>query len=156
MAIFTGKIIEAYYTNSENSAVEVIYNSGDKAINHYLAVDFNNQDFKDLIAEYDTDKIGEATVARNRKYAKQLHDIVNEGIKAKTDVKEKISTEDFVKKLLTYDPADDGCREIFFTMKVQTFELQKVKDSGDDQVKDNLRNAKTPLELLACLARIDD
>jgi len=50
MAIFTGKIIEAYFANSENSAVEVIYNDGDKAINHYLAVDYNNQVFKDRIA----------------------------------------------------------------------------------------------------------
>ena len=46
MAIFSGKIIEAYFTNSENNAVEVIYKDGEKAINYYLAVDFNNKDFK--------------------------------------------------------------------------------------------------------------
>lgn len=156
MAIFTGKIIEAYFANSENSAVEVIYNDGDKAINHYLTVDYTSQDFKDLIAEYDTDKISEATIARNRRYAKQLSEMVNEGIAAKTDVKEKISVDDFVKKLLAYDPTDDESREIFFTMKVQIFEMQKVKDSGDNQIKENLRNAKTPLELIASFNKIDD
>ena len=36
MAIFSGKIIEAYYANSENDTVEVIYKDGEKAINHYL------------------------------------------------------------------------------------------------------------------------
>ena len=40
MAIFTGKIIEAYFANSENNTVEVIYNDGQKAINHFLPVDF--------------------------------------------------------------------------------------------------------------------
>ena len=42
MAIFSGKIIEAYYSNSENDTVEVIYKDGEQAINHYLKVDFNN------------------------------------------------------------------------------------------------------------------
>ena len=31
MAIFSGKIIEAYFANSENDTIEVIYNDGDKA-----------------------------------------------------------------------------------------------------------------------------
>ena len=105
MAIFTGKIIEAYFANSENDSVEVIYRDGDKAINHYLAVDFNNQDFKDLIAEYNTDKIAEATIARNRKYAQQLSDMVDAGIKAKTDVKQRLSAEDLVKKILNFGKA---------------------------------------------------
>ena len=156
MAIFTGKIIEAYFANSENSAVEVIYNDGDKAINHYLTVDYTSQDFKDLIAEYDTDKIGEATIARNRNYARQLSDMVDEGIAAKTDLKKKISVGDFVKKLLAYDATDDESREIFFTLKLQVFELQKVKDNKDPEIKDSLRRAKTPLELFACLGRIND
>ena len=47
MAIFSGKIIEAYFANSENNTVEVIYEDGKRAINHYLPVDYNNQDFKD-------------------------------------------------------------------------------------------------------------
>ena len=51
MAIFSGNIIEAYYANSENNTVEVIYKQGEKAINHYLKVDYKNQDFKDLIEE---------------------------------------------------------------------------------------------------------
>ena len=96
MAIFSGKIIEAYFTNSENNAVEVIYENGKRAISHYLPVDYNNQDFKDLISEYSTDKIAESTIARNRRYAQQLSDIVDAGIKAKTDIKQRVSVEDFV------------------------------------------------------------
>ena len=54
MAIFSGKIIEAYFTNSENNAVEVIYNDGTRAVSHYIKVDFKDNDFKELISEYDT------------------------------------------------------------------------------------------------------
>ena len=80
MAIFSGNIIEAYYANSDNDTIEVIYKQGEQAINHFLKVDYNDQDFKDLIEEYDTDKIAASTIARNRQYAKQLSDMVDQGI----------------------------------------------------------------------------
>ncbi len=156
MAIFTGKIIEAYFANSENDAVEVIYQDGTRAINHYLQVDYNNKDFKDLIEEYNTDKIAEATIARNRRYAQQLSDIVDAGIKAKTDLKKRVSVEDFVKAILNFDPKDKQCQEILFTIKVEIFEMQKIKNSTDKQKKSQIRTAKTPLELLVAYTNFDD
>lgn len=156
MAIFTGKIIEAYFANSENDAVEVIYQDGTRAINHYLSVDYSNKDFKDLIAEYSTDKIAEATIARNRRYAQQLSDIVDAGIKAKTDLKKRVSVEDFVKAILNFDPKDKQCQEILFTVKVEIFETEKVKSSADKQKKSKLRTAKTPLELLVAYNNFND
>tara|TARA_B100000780_G_scaffold166059_1_gene116177 strand:+ start:2800 stop:3270 length:471 start_codon:yes stop_codon:yes gene_type:complete len=156
MAIFSGKIIEACFANSENNTVEVIYKDGTKAINHYLAVDFNNQDFKDLIAEYNTDKIAEATIARNRNYARQISDIVDEGIKAKTNVKQKVSVEDFVKKILHFDPADPESMEILFTTKIEIFETDKLKKSTNKEYKKKLRSAKTPIELLTIYNELND
>ena len=156
MAIFSGKIIEAYFANSENNTVEVIYEDGKRAINHYLPVDYNNQDFKDLISEYNTDKIAEATIARNRKYAQQLSDLVDQGIKFKTDVKQRISIEDFVECILKFDPNDTQCKEMLFTIKVEIFETEKVKSSTDKDKKSQLRSAKTPLELLVAYNNFDD
>lgn len=156
MAIFSGKIIEAYFTNSENNTVEVIYKDGKRAINHYLPVDFNNEDFKDLISEYNTDKIAEATIARNRKYAQQLSDLVDSGIKSKTDVKQRISVEDFVDKIINFDPENEECREIMFTLKVQLFETKAIKESVDKDLKTRLRTAETPIELLVHYNRLND
>ena len=156
MAIFSGKIIEAYFTNSENNAVEVIYENGKRAISHYLPVDYNNQDFKDLISEYSTDKIAESTIARNRRYAQQLSDIVDAGIKAKTDIKQRVSVEDFVKSILYFDPNDPQCKEMLFTTKVEIFETEKVKESTDKVRKSKLRYAKTPLELLVTYNEFND
>src|SRR5210317_2200982 len=98
MAIFSGNIIEAYYANSDNDTIEVIYKQGEKAINHFLRVDYNNQDFKDLIKEYDTDKIAGSTIARNRNYARQLSELVNAGIQSRTDKTEKVKVtiDDFI------------------------------------------------------------
>ena len=156
MAIFSGKIIEAYFANSENNTVEVIYKDGDRAINHYLPVDFNSEEFKDLIEEYDTDKIAEATIARNRRYAQQLSDVVDAGIKAKTDLKQKISVGDFVKKILNYDDKDSDAKEILFSLKISVFEMDKIKNCEDNDYKTKLRSAKTPIELLAIYNELDD
>jgi hypothetical protein len=156
MAIFSGKIIEAYFANSENDAVEVIYEEGSKAINHYIKVDFNDQDFKDLIAEYNTDRIAEATIARNRIYAKQISDLVDAGIKSRTDLKKKISAEDFVKLIIDFDPTNAECKEILFTLKVQIFETKKVKESTNEEYKSRMRSAKTPIEILGVYDKLDD
>ena len=124
MAIFSGNIIEIYYANSDNNTIEVIYKQGEKAINHFLRVDYNDQDFKDLIEEYDTDKIA-STIARNRQYAKQLSDMVDQGIKSKTDIKQRVSVEEYIDSMLNFNSSDKQSAEILFALKVKVFE--KIK-----------------------------
>ena len=66
MAIFSGKIIEAYYTNADNTCIEVLYKEGEKAICYYIEPDMLNPNFKALIEEYPMAKIAESTVQRNK------------------------------------------------------------------------------------------
>ena len=155
MAVFSGKIIEAYYANSDNDCVEVIYKRDDKAINHYLKVDFNNQDFKDLIEEYDTDKIAASTIARNRQYAKQLSDMIDQGIKSKTDVKQRVSIEEFIDSMLNFNSSDKQSAETLFALKVKIFEQDKVKSCNDKDLKSSLRSAKTPVDLISIFKKIN-
>ena len=155
MAVFSGKIIEAYYANSDNDCVEVIYKQDDKAINHYLKVDFNNQDFKDLIEEYNTDKIAASTIARNRQYAKQLSDMIDQGIKSKTDVKQRVSIEEFIDSMLNFNSSDKQSAETLFALKVKIFEQDKVKSCNDKDLKSSLRSAKTPVDLISIFKKIN-
>ena len=155
MAIFSGNIIEAYYANSENNTIEVIYKQGEKAINHYLKVDYKDQDFKDLIEEYDTDKIAASTIARNRKYAKQLSDMVDQGIKSKTDVKQRVSVEEYIDSMLNFNSSDKQSAEILFALKVKVFENDKVKSCNDKDLKSSLRSAKTPVDLISIFKKIN-
>ena len=140
MAIFSGNIIEAYYANSDNDTIEVIYKQGEQAINHFLKVDYNDQDFKDLIAEYDTDKIAGSTIARNRNYARQLSEMVDAGIHAKTDnkVKVKVSVDDFIDSIINFKSGDKQSAETLFALKVKIFENDKVKSCEDKDLKSNL------------------
>ena len=155
MAIFSGKIIEAYYSNSENDTVEVIYKEGEQAINHYLKVDFKNQDFKDLIEEYDTDKIAASTIIRNRQYAKQLSDMVDQGIKSKTDIKQKVSVEEYIDSMLNFNSSDKQSTEILFALKVKIFEQDKVKNCKDKELLKQLRSSKNSVELISVFSKIN-
>ena len=155
MAIFSGNIIEAYYANENNDTVEVIYKQGEKAINHYLKVDYKDKDFKDLIEEYDTDKIAASTIARNRQYAKQLSDMVDQGIKSKTDVKQRVSVEEYIDSMLNFNSSDKQSAEILFALKVKVFENDKVKSCNDKDLKSSLRSAKTPVDLISIFKKIN-
>jgi len=155
MAIFSGNIIEAYYANSDNDTIEVIYKQGEQAINHFLKVDYNNQDFKDLIEEYDTDKIAASTIARNRQYAKQLSDMVDQGIKAKTDVKHKVSVEEYIDSMLNFNSSDKQSAEILFALKVKIFEQDKVKSCTNKELLKQLRSSKNPVQLISVFSKIN-
>ena len=61
-----------------------------------------------------------------------------------------------MKSILNFDPDDAQCKEMLFTLKVEIFETQKVKQSTDKQKKSNLRSAQTPLELLVAYNEFDD
>ena len=155
MAIFSGNIIEAYYANSDNDTIEVIYKQGEQAINHFLKVDYNDQDFKDLIEEYDTDKIATSTIARNRQYAKQLSDMVDQGIKSKTDVKQKVSVEEYIDSMLNFNSSDKQSAEILFALKVKVFEQDKVKSCSDKELLKQLRSSKNPVQLISVFNKIN-
>ena len=157
MAIFSGNIIEAYYANSDNDTIEVIYKQGEKAINHFLKVDYNNQDFKDLIAEYDTDRIAGSTIARNRNYARQLSELVNAGIQSRTDKNEKVKVtiDDFIDTIINFDNKNEQCNEILFSLKVKLFENDIVKNSTDKDTKSLLRSAKTPVEAIKLFDKLN-
>ena len=157
MAIFSGNIIEAYYANSDNDTIEVIYKQGEQAINHFLKVDYNDQDFKDLIAEYDTDKIAGSTIARNRNYARQLSELVNAGIQSRTDKNEKVKVtiDDFIDSIINFDNKNEQCNEILFALKVKLFENDIVKNSADKDIKSLLRSAKTPVEAIKLFDKLN-
>ena len=145
MAIFTGKIIEAYYTNTDNTCVEVIYQDGKQAINHYLPTDPQHPDFQDLMKEYPASRLEESTVARNKAVLNQLNRVVEGRMNARNT--EKVSKADAVINfVIDYSPkkhADD-----LFDMKIGIFELPIIKENADTETKNKIRQASTPLEVL--------
>ena len=148
MAIFSGKIIEAYYANSENDTVEVIYKENDKAVVFYVPVDHENQLYKDLIKEYDSELISQSTLNRNKLYAKQVRDLVFAQKTALTNQKHKTNIEDFVNILIDFKSDNKEHLDVMFQLKVRIFEQDTIKKSSNKELKSKIRTSKTPLEIL--------
>ena len=72
MAIFSGKIIEASYTNAKKDTVEIVYKEETKAIVYYIQTNHNHPHFQDLIKEYPLDKIQATTTAKIKQYNDNL------------------------------------------------------------------------------------
>ena len=111
----------------------------------------------DLIAEYDTDKIAGSTIARNRNYARQLSELVNAGIQSRTDKNEKVKVtiDDFIDSIISFDNKNEQCNEILFALKVKLFENDIVKNSADKDTKSLLRSAKTPVEAIKLFDKLN-
>jgi hypothetical protein len=146
MAIFTGKIIEAYYTDPDNTAVEVIYQDGKRAMNHYLAVDMSHPDFQDLIQEYSMTKIADTTVARNKQIQNQLNRVVEGRMAATKQESSANAIDSVVDFVINYKSKVHG--DQLFDLKLKVFELPQVKQSEDNEVKVKIRQASTPLDVL--------
>ena len=152
MAIFSGKIIEAYYTDANNTTVEVIYKEGEKAINHYLSTDMSHPDFKDLIKEYPVTKIADTTISRNKEAYKQLNRVVEAKLKQKIEDKPMQNFDSVMEFVINYDPKKQA--EQLFSWKLKIFEKDVVKDSNNNDIKTVIRQAKTPLDVLLAYREI--
>ena len=148
MAIFSGKIIEAYFANSENDTVEVIYRENNKAVVFYVPVDHENQLYKDLIKEYDSELISQSTLNRNKLYAKQVRDLVFAQKTALVNQKHKTNIEDFVNILINFNGDIKEHLDVMFQLKVRIFEQDTIKKSSNKELKSKIRTSKTPLEIL--------
>lgn len=146
MAIFSGKILEAYFTNTDNTSIEVIYQDGKKAISHYMAKDMSHPDFKDLIMEYPIVKIEETTIQKNKAVLNQLNRAVENRIKNRS-----VDRVDYVKCVhdcvINYKSKDHA--DFLFDLKLDIFELPLVKNHSDMVMKQKIRLATSPLEVLS-------
>ena len=145
MAIFSGKVIEAYYTNSDSDTIEIIYKEGEKAISHYMVVDWDHPDFKDLIKEYSVADIEKATVARIRKTNEQIKSIVAKNVKNK--IKEAdLGMDNMLNFILNYNHKTD--MEKLFALKIKIFDQDRVKDINNETLKKKIRMATDPIETI--------
>ena len=146
MAIFSGKIIEAYYTDQQKSTIEVIYKEGEKAFSHYLKHDNSHPDFQDLIKEYDIESLTNTTIKRLNNYRKQLKDTISD---FQQQALEKVETELkdvrdlFFNSMMSFDTEDQKHLEILFTFKLKAFNTIKIKNSINEDLKTQLRSAIT-------------
>ena len=161
MALFTGKIINAYYTNTIHDTVCVMWSDGEFAREHYLMVDEEDDQFQELLNEWSYDSLDESTKvyvenARNEfhqafeRYAKErnLYGYTEDGGSPEEKEKEESILLNIEDLIFNFDPEDNEQKEELFKLKLKFFERDEVKSSRKRKAKTDLRKAESPLEAI--------
>lgn len=164
MAEFSGKIISAFYANSERDMIKVRYDEGDRVGLYHLPVDDNNADFQELVAEgWDIERILEETAEVKKaesaaynteiQYAARLlaQEMVNAGsledeIRSRErkllelDQTLQSKTKSIDADLFSHMFEENSNKEELFKCKLWALELEEVK-TADKTVKSSIRKS---------------
>ena len=152
MAIFSGKIIEASYTNETKDTVEIVYKEGTKAIAYYIPINHNHPDTKDLIKEYSLDKVQETTTAKIKQYNDEIKEANKLDLQKLTD-ELKVKANNFTnwyEFMFHFDKKNPNHMNFLFELKLKIFDEKKVKEMPEDK-KNLIRDSSNPLEIIKCL-----
>ena len=152
MAIFSGKIIEASYTNEAKDTVEIVYKEGTKAVVYYLQINHSHPDTIDLIKEYSLDKVQETTTAKIKQYNDELKEANKLDLQKLTD-ELKVKANNFTnwyEFMFHFDKKNPNHMNYLFEMKLKLFDEEKVKKMPEDK-KNLIRDSLNPLEIIKCL-----
>ena len=152
MAIFSGKIIEASYTNEAKDTVEIVYKEGKKAVVYYLQINHSHPDTIDLIKEYSLDKVQETTTAKIKQYNDEIKEANKLDLQKLTD-ELKIKANNFTnwyEFMFHFDKKNPNHMNYLFEMKLKLFDEEKVKKMPEDK-KNLIRDSLNPLEIVKCL-----
>ena len=152
MAIFSGKIIEASYTNEAKDTVEIVYKEGTKAVVYYLQINHSHPDTIDLIKEYSLDKVQETTTAKIKQYNDEIKEANKLDLQKITD-ELKVKANNFTnwyEFMFHFDKRSPNHMNYLFEMKLKLFDEEKVKKMPEDK-KNLIRDSLNPLEIIKCL-----
>ena len=167
MAHFSGKIINAYYTNQNHDTVCVMWSDGQVAREHYVVVDENDGQFKELL-DYEnllirlsetkqfTDNVSQEFKDAFERYAvrNNLYGYGEDGSKPeKMKEDEAVVTGSLDQLIFNFNANDNEQKEQLFKLKLKLFEEDVVKSSKKRTAKADLRKAETPVEAISAYAK---
>ena len=161
-AIFSEKIINAYYTNPEHNTVCVLWSDDKIAREHMVVVDENDWQFSELLKEWSYESLAESTKVKinNEKnifhqafenYARD-NNLYGYTVDSEPEIPkhaEEVILLDIEDLMFNFDPEDNDQKEELFKLKLKFFDRYEVKSSKAKKKKADLRKAISPLEAIA-------
>ena len=177
MAIFSGKIVDAYYSDPELKFIEIIYEADEQQkeagvdlLSHALTVDDKDQQYNDLLEEWTLNQIDDATKARNEQYRDEFriafhnyateHNLYQHGnpdthnaVLDKNFLKETVGQQATFDVIFDFDPDNEVHKEQLFKLKLKMFEQPHVDEIKSRKNKTELRKAETPLDAIVVYSK---
>lgn len=145
------RFIDAYFTNNERTVVSILWENDKKeVVEETVLAEANEAGWENLLnqPEVTIDKLHERTVNRNREqralFEEQVVEIAKrDGLIYDGDIVNTDLYKIFVKTIFNTELTEKEVKEQLFMFKLALFELDKIKDSNNREMKAALRKAET-------------
>ena len=145
------RFIDAYFTNNERTVVSILWENDKKeVVEETVMAEANEPGWENLLnqPEVTIDKLHERTVNRNREqraiFEEQVVEIAKrDGLIYDGDIVNTDVYKMFVKTIFNTELSQKETKEQLFMFKLALFELDKIKDSNNREMKAALRKAET-------------
>jgi len=126
MARFSNKIESLRYADRQHKSIEILYKNGVEIHPYYIEVDYNNQDFLDLLEEYSIEDIEDQTTAYYEKLNVNRYNAIHNEAK-------KMFDEWVINAQKDLDEQDEERYKIF--EKYKDKQLETFQSEADAQVE---------------------
>tara|TARA_B110000858_G_C17719743_1_gene434674 strand:- start:403 stop:900 length:498 start_codon:yes stop_codon:yes gene_type:complete len=144
-------LIKAYFVNEDRTVIEVLYTSKDfkETHSHIVEYDVNHPDCQALLKVMNLDDLHESTY-KQKNEERQLFEKEAIEIAKKSGMvfdMNKLDTKFYpiMVKAIFEEPENE---DHLFALKLALFEIEKIRDSKNDESKKKLRQSKTKLDCL--------
>jgi len=145
------RFIDAYFTNNERTVVSILWENDKKeVVEETVLAEANEAGWENLLnqPEVTIDKLHERTVNRNREqraiFEEQVVEIAKrDGLIYDGDIVNTDLYKMFVKTIFNTELTEKETKEQLFMFKLALFELDKIKESNNREMKAALRKAET-------------
>ncbi len=141
--------ITAHFIDNERKNIEILLRGDKKVISHIIEYDTEHPDCQKLLTIVSLDNLHENTHNRLKEQKKQFEEMTMKIAKKNGLVfdENKLDTK-FYPSLVKAIFNDKENEDHLFALKLALFEVDKIRDSKDNEKKKQLRQAKNKIEVL--------
>jgi len=153
MLLDNGRFTEATFASSKRNLIFTMWVDNDTKQHHELAIkpDLNDKNYQKLLNTFTTDEISQMTDQKKKSNSRLFERLVKD-VALKYELIYDPSVTNPQDKLIIDNlfnlPEGNAGTDLLFNIKLKIFDLPKVNQSTDTELKKKLREAKTPLESL--------
>ena len=138
-----------------NAVVILWGDDNDSLREHHLAVDMEDQQFRDLLKEVTWDQIEEQTQAQHEIHRQEFRDAFQRYAEQNNMFGDGggVEPQGSLDVLFDFDETDERHKETLFKLKLKMFEQDAVKNSRSKTGKTDIRKARTPVEAVKAYSK---
>ena len=146
--------LTAYFIDNERKNIEMVVRSQDQksVFTEITPFDENNEQYRILIKNISLDQLHENTYQKKKDERREYEEEVIRIAKRDGLISDNINNEEYFTNMLKVIVKDESNEDQLFALKLALFEVDKIRDSQNTEIKKKIRaGSKKPEVLLNAL-----